>query len=426
MKTKLALNQLQDKIQTTKKLISKEREKLKSDFLQNSNETSLQRLTKMKGAIEKKIQDVKSKNSDIHIRELQKKLVTYQKEMKETEMYGLSHKKKKALEKPVFRFMELGVNISEGSYGYKGRSLIEKPCPIVYMEKVKFGGSMDNLDRFRNTKDRTLISRVSSTLPPNLDCLPCSFSSGQNKRQIFLKIKEKVKNKKFFSSSKETLNQTESSSISTSSQENALAISLPSTVSSTSSQSSVFSRDDNLKKSRHQELRYIETSLLQHLISLQDEQKMLNETVILLRETISRELRAANYQLAKNSAHLQTLENSFKDFSKHMQEKIDEILKKVDQIKFIKKEVCLGQKNHFGIEHTTDGKLSRINKKNSELNYNERKPTTMTTYVSHRCFCMVDKSFGLLVRMADFFSTITYVIVQLVYTFLFAPRAKTT
>ncbi|XP_013397982.1 transmembrane and coiled-coil domains protein 1-like isoform X2 [Lingula anatina] len=161
-RTKAACEHLQHKIQKTKDLIKGEqgaKEKNVNEYLKLASGADKQQVQRIKTVFEKKNQ--KSAQS---IAQLQKKLESYQRKLKDVETYGVSaHKPAKEVLRDMGQGIKnVGGNIKTGLTGFSGGvasnirgatdAIVSKPRSFAHLIKNKFG-SADNIDTLKNIEE---------------------------------------------------------------------------------------------------------------------------------------------------------------------------------------------------------------------------------------------------------------------------------
>uniref|UniRef100_T1J3I7 Transmembrane and coiled-coil domains protein 1 n=1 Tax=Strigamia maritima TaxID=126957 RepID=T1J3I7_STRMM len=144
MKTKAAIDHIQQKIVRTKETIKSEqtqRDNNVNEYLKCAANADKQQLQRIKSVFEKKNQ-----KSAQTISQLQKKLENYNKRIRDLEMYGLAaHRQPKEVLRDVGQGLkDVGANIRDGITVLSG-SVMSKPREFAHLIKNKFG-SADNIN----------------------------------------------------------------------------------------------------------------------------------------------------------------------------------------------------------------------------------------------------------------------------------------
>ncbi|XP_011141482.1 transmembrane and coiled-coil domains protein 2 isoform X6 [Harpegnathos saltator] len=167
-----AIEHIQSKIAKTRELIRIEqttRDENVNEYLKLAANADKQQLTRIKTVFEKKNQ--KSAHS---IAQLQKKLDSYTKKLKNYEMNGAptSHRQPREMLRDMGQglklFRNVGGNIRDGITGFSG-SVMSKPREFAHLIKNKFG-SADNINTLSRNGDNTSVEddkthHGSATLP---------------------------------------------------------------------------------------------------------------------------------------------------------------------------------------------------------------------------------------------------------------------
>ncbi|XP_075210780.1 transmembrane and coiled-coil domain 2 protein Dmtn isoform X3 [Lycorma delicatula] len=174
-KTRQAIEHVQNKISRTRDQIRGEqtaRDDNVNEYLKLASNADKQQLTRIKAVFEKKNQ--KSAQS---ISQLQKKLDSYSKRLRELEMHGVSgHRQPREVLRDMGQGLKhVGGNIRDGISGLSG-SVMSKPREFAHLIRNKFG-SADNINTLSRNEDSNGLEEErthhgSATLPGN-----CSLGS---------------------------------------------------------------------------------------------------------------------------------------------------------------------------------------------------------------------------------------------------------
>ncbi|XP_021919502.1 transmembrane and coiled-coil domains protein 2 isoform X2 [Zootermopsis nevadensis] len=169
LRTRAAIEHMQSKIGRTRDLIRGEqttRDDNVNEYLKLSANADKQQLQRIKAVFEKKNQ--KSAQS---ISQLQKKLESYNKKLRDLEVYGLpsSHRQPREMLRDMGQGLKnVGGNIRDGITGLSG-TVMSKPREFAHLIKNKFG-SADNINTLTRNGDNGSVDEEkthhgSATLP---------------------------------------------------------------------------------------------------------------------------------------------------------------------------------------------------------------------------------------------------------------------
>ncbi|XP_026288024.1 transmembrane and coiled-coil domains protein 2 isoform X2 [Frankliniella occidentalis] len=176
-RTRTAIEHMQTKIARTKDQIRVEqtaRDENVNEYLKLASNADKQQLTRIKAVFEKKNQ----KSAQI-ISQLQKKLDSYQKKLRDLELNGASsgHRQPREMLRDMSQGLKnVGGNIRDGITGFSG-SVMSKPREFAHLLKNRFG-SADNINQLsrngdNNSGEEERVHHGSATLPGG-----CSLNSG--------------------------------------------------------------------------------------------------------------------------------------------------------------------------------------------------------------------------------------------------------
>lgn len=168
-RTRSAIEHMQTKIARTKDLIRVEqtaRDDNVNEYLKLASNADKQQLARIKAVFEKKNQ-----KSAQYISQLQKKLDSYQKKLRDLEVNGASsgHRQPREMLRDMSQGLKnVGGNIRDGITGFSG-TVMSKPREFAHLIKNRFG-SADNINQFsrngdNNSGEEERVHHGSATLP---------------------------------------------------------------------------------------------------------------------------------------------------------------------------------------------------------------------------------------------------------------------